>query len=77
MRRALDKVRSVCAFPKGTKQPQRTYRMNLGSSMREACDRMARRALRNIQLAAKSQYTEMDLLNRDVLPRVGEKRSRV
>ncbi len=48
---------------------------HIGSSTREACDRMARRALRNIQLAATSQYAEMDLLNRDVLRGIGKKPS--
>jgi lactate dehydrogenase-like 2-hydroxyacid dehydrogenase len=41
-----------------------------GSSTREACDRMARRALRNIRLAAAARYHEMDLLNPAVLPRI-------
>ena len=41
-----------------------------GSSTREACDRMAKRALRNIQLAAAGNYAEMDLLNPAVLARV-------
>jgi lactate dehydrogenase-like 2-hydroxyacid dehydrogenase len=38
-----------------------------GSSTREACDRMAKRALYNIQLAAAGRYREMDLLNPAVL----------
>ncbi len=42
---------------------------HIGSSTQEACDRMARRALRNIQLAATGEYAEMDLLNREVLTR--------
>ena len=41
---------------------------HIGSSTREACDRMARRTLRNIQLAAEHNYAEMDLLNPEVLP---------
>jgi lactate dehydrogenase-like 2-hydroxyacid dehydrogenase len=38
-----------------------------GSSTREACERMAARAFRNIQLAAAGRYAEMDLLNPAVL----------
>ena len=41
-----------------------------GSSTREACDRMAQRALRNVQLAIAGRFAEMDLLNPDVLQRV-------
>ena len=40
-----------------------------GSSTREACDRMARRALENIQWAVTGKYTEMDLLNPVTLKR--------
>ena len=40
---------------------------HIGSSTQEACDRMARSALRNIQLAVTGKYAEMSLLNRDVL----------
>ncbi len=43
---------------------------HVGSSTREACDRIAKRALRNVQLAATGHYAEMDLLNRDVLARI-------
>jgi lactate dehydrogenase-like 2-hydroxyacid dehydrogenase len=41
-----------------------------GSSTRDACDRMAQRALRNIWLAATGRYAEMDLLNPAVLERI-------
>ncbi len=44
---------------------------HVGSSTREACERIARRALRNIRLAATGQYAEMDLVNREVLMRIG------
>jgi len=37
---------------------------HLGSSTREACDRMAARSLRNIALALAGKIEEMDLLNR-------------
>lgn len=40
---------------------------HVGSSTREACGRMARRALDNIRLAEASRFAEMDLLNRKVL----------
>jgi lactate dehydrogenase-like 2-hydroxyacid dehydrogenase len=36
---------------------------HVGSSTREACDRMAERAIRNIQLAEAGRFQEMDLLN--------------
>ncbi|MFO1500458.1 MAG: NAD(P)-dependent oxidoreductase [Verrucomicrobiota bacterium] len=41
---------------------------HIGSSTREACERMAARALWNIQLATEKRYAEMDLLNPAVLP---------
>lgn len=41
-----------------------------GSSTREACERMASRALGNIQLAAAGRYAELDLLNPSVLSRL-------
>jgi len=44
---------------------------HISSSTREACDRMASRALRNIQLAEAGKHTEMDLLNREVLATLG------
>jgi len=44
---------------------------HIASSTREASDRIARRALRNIRLAMAGQYAEMDLLNPDVLGRLG------
>jgi lactate dehydrogenase-like 2-hydroxyacid dehydrogenase len=47
-----------------------------GSSTREASDRMAKRALRNIQLAAAGRYAEMDLLNPAVLARIQPDQSR-
>jgi len=47
---------------------------HISSSTREACDRMASRALRNIQLAEAGQYREMDLLNPEVLVKLGERR---
>ncbi|MDW8309753.1 MAG: NAD(P)-dependent oxidoreductase [Verrucomicrobiales bacterium] len=43
---------------------------HVGSSTREACERMARRALQNIRLAEAGRFGEMDLLNRDVLARL-------
>ena len=43
---------------------------HVGSSTREACERMARRALQNIRLAEAGRYEEMDLLNPDVLPAI-------
>jgi len=39
---------------------------HVGSSTREACGRMAARALRNITLAAAGRHEEMDLLNPEV-----------
>jgi phosphoglycerate dehydrogenase-like enzyme len=42
---------------------------HIGSSTREACDRIARSALRNIRLAVTGEYAEMNILNRDVLAR--------
>jgi phosphoglycerate dehydrogenase-like enzyme len=47
---------------------------HISSSTREACDRMAERALRNIQLAEAGKYEEMDLLNREVLVKLGRRR---
>ena len=41
-----------------------------GSSTREACARMAQRALRNIELAAKGRHADMDLLNPVVIARL-------
>ena len=50
---------------------------HVGSSTREACERMARCALQNIRLAEAGRFEEMDLLNRDVLVRLdGLKRNR-
>lgn len=43
---------------------------HIGSSTREACERMARRALQNIRLAEAGRFAEMDLLNREVLTRL-------
>ncbi len=40
---------------------------HVGSSTREACQRMAQRALQNIILAEERRFGEMDLLNRPVL----------
>jgi len=47
---------------------------HISSSTREACDRMASRALRNIQLAEAGQYDQMDLLNPEVLVKLGRQR---
>ena len=47
---------------------------HISSSTREACDRMASRALRNIQLAEAGKYEEMDLLNPGVLVKLGRQR---
>ena len=44
-----------------------------GSSTREACDRMAAHALRNIQLAVAGKYEEMNLLNPGALTRIQTK----
>jgi phosphoglycerate dehydrogenase-like enzyme len=44
---------------------------HISSSTREACDRMASRALKNILLAEAGKYAEMDLLNREVLAKLG------
>jgi phosphoglycerate dehydrogenase-like enzyme len=44
---------------------------HISSSTREACSRMASRALLNIQLAEAGRYDEMDLLNREVLAKLG------
>lgn len=43
---------------------------HISSSTREACDRMASRALRNIELAEAGKYDKMDLLNPEVLGRL-------
>ncbi len=43
---------------------------HVGSSTREACERMAGRALHNIRLAEAGRFEEMDLLNRDVLAKL-------
>ena len=40
---------------------------HISSSTREACDRMASRALRNVQLAEAGRYDQMDLLNPEVV----------
>jgi phosphoglycerate dehydrogenase-like enzyme len=47
---------------------------HISSSTREACDRMASRALQNIQLAEAGQYDQMDLLNPEVLVKLGRRR---
>jgi phosphoglycerate dehydrogenase-like enzyme len=44
---------------------------HISSSTREACDRVASRALRNIQLAEAGRYEAMDLLNPEVLVKLG------
>jgi len=50
---------------------------HVGSSTREACERMAQRALQNIRLAETGRFAEMDLLNRDVLVKLeGSKRTK-
>jgi len=50
---------------------------HVGSSTREACERMAQRALQNIRLAEAERFAEMDLLNRDVLGKLdGLKRTK-
>ena len=43
---------------------------HISSSTREACNRMAERALRNIRLAEGGKYDEMDLLNPEVLAKL-------
>jgi phosphoglycerate dehydrogenase-like enzyme len=47
---------------------------HISSSTREACNRMAERALRNIRLAEAGKYAEMDLLNPQVLEKLGRRR---
>jgi phosphoglycerate dehydrogenase-like enzyme len=47
---------------------------HISSSTREACNRMAERALRNIRLAEAGKYADMDLLNREVLSRLAQRR---
>ncbi len=47
---------------------------HISSSTREACDRMAGRALRNSQLAEAGKYDEMDLLNPEVLEKLAPQR---
>jgi phosphoglycerate dehydrogenase-like enzyme len=47
---------------------------HISSSTRESCDRMASRALRNLQLAEAGKYEEMDLLNPEVLVKLGRRR---
>ena len=44
---------------------------HISSSTREACARMASRALENIRLAEAGRHGEMDLLNREVLGKLG------
>ena len=46
---------------------------HISSSTREACNRMAERALRNIRLAEAGKYDEMDLLNREVLAKLARR----
>lgn len=48
---------------------------HVGSSTREACERMATRALQNIQLAERGDYDKMDLLNREVVRQLSSRRS--
>jgi phosphoglycerate dehydrogenase-like enzyme len=43
---------------------------HISSSTREACARMASRALRNIRLAEAGEYGQMDLLNREVVEKL-------
>ncbi|HOX56900.1 MAG TPA: NAD(P)-dependent oxidoreductase [Candidatus Paceibacterota bacterium] len=45
---------------------------HISSSTREACDRMASRALRNILLAEAGKHADMDLLNPEVLAKLGQ-----
>jgi phosphoglycerate dehydrogenase-like enzyme len=47
---------------------------HISSSTREACDRMAERALWNIRLAEVGEYDEMDLLNPEILEKLGRRR---
>jgi phosphoglycerate dehydrogenase-like enzyme len=47
---------------------------HISSSTREACNRMASRALRNIQLAEAGKYGEMDLLNPEVVAKLGQQK---
>jgi phosphoglycerate dehydrogenase-like enzyme len=43
---------------------------HVSSSTRQACDRMASRALQNIRLAESGNYDQMDLLNPEVLAKL-------
>jgi len=43
---------------------------HLGSSTKEACDKMAIRCLENINNAEKHDFSKMDLLNRDLLKHI-------
>jgi len=45
---------------------------HVASSTIEACERVADRALKNIELAEKGEYENMDLLNPEVLLNLGE-----
>ena len=47
---------------------------HISSSTREACDRMASRALRNVQLAEAGKYDQMDLLNPEVVGTLGRQK---
>jgi lactate dehydrogenase-like 2-hydroxyacid dehydrogenase len=43
---------------------------HIGSSTRDACDRMAKSALHNIHLGVRGEYSEMNVLNPDVLTQI-------
>ncbi len=50
---------------------------HIGSSTREANDRIAERALQNIRLAVAGDFSEIDLLNPEVLTKLPHKKSRL
>lgn len=59
--RPQDPAKDLRTLPKVIQTP------HVASSTREACDRVAERALRNIALAEAGRFVEMDLLNPEVL----------
>jgi phosphoglycerate dehydrogenase-like enzyme len=69
---ALDVFEKEPYAPKSINKDLRTLKNvimtpHVASSTQEACNRMALRALTNIQLAEQGKYRDMDLLNPDVL----------
>jgi lactate dehydrogenase-like 2-hydroxyacid dehydrogenase len=71
---ALDVFHSEPYVPAAPDKDLRTLRNvlmtpHVGSSTREACERMAARALHNILLAQRGEHADMDILNREALSR--------